>query len=348
MSEIRQFSDHQDWHHVATELNVADLGTREATAADLMTGAGWQEGQPWMQLPREEMPIKSAAQVTLTAEEKRIAATELRAGDLKGHQINVNTGQVGLRYNLSKYLVDPCQCAWSKAVRIVAIIQRFVSRCKAAVKVSRSRSGPPLVDSRAVVLTAEEIRVAESYFFRKATQEVYRFSKPSDYKQCSVEKDGILYFSGRLLSTEGVRAMEEVMFDLSPTSFCRPIVDRHSPVAYSIMLETHWRTVHHLSATTTYRESLSIAYTIKGRDLAQEVRESCAFCKRYKARLVEVEIGKIHETRMVIAPPFTYCQVDLFGPLEATCEHNHRSTVKVWGVVFKDPASGAVFVHAMA
>ena len=348
VSEIRRFSDHQDWHHVATELNVADLGTREATAADLMTGAGWQEGQPWMQLPREEMPIKSAAQVTLTAEEKRIAATELRAGDLRGHQINVNTGQVGLRYNLSKYLVDPCQCAWSKAVRIVAIIQRFVSRCKAAVKVSRSRSGPPLVDSRAVVLTAEEIRVAENYFFKKATQEVYRFSKPSDYKQCSVEKDGILYFSGRLLSTEGVRAMEEVMFDLSPTSFCRPIVDRHSPVAYSIMLETHWRTVHHLSATTTYRESLSIAYTIKGRDLAQEVRESCAFCKRYKARLVEVEIGKIHETRMVIAPPFTYCQVDLFGPLEATCEHNHRSTVKVWGVVFKDPASGAVFVHAMA
>ena len=357
VSEIRRFSDHQDWHHVATELNVADLGTREATAADLMAGAGWQEGQPWMQLPRQEMPIKSAAQVTLTAEEKRVAATELRAGDLRGHQINVNQGQVGLRYNLSKYLVDPCQHTWSKAVRIVALIERFVARCKAAVEAARvspersmvaNRRGDGQEDRRAVVLTVEEVRSAENHFFRKATKEVHRFSKPSDYKQCSVEKDGILYFSGRLLNTEGVRAMEEVMFDLSPTSFCRPIVDRHSPVAYSVMLETHWRTVHHLSATTTYRESLSVVYTIKGRDLAQEVRESCAFCKRYKARLLEVEIGKIHETRTVIAPPFTYCQVDLFGPLEATCEHNHRSTVKVWGVVFKDPASGAVFVHAMA
>ena len=64
--------------------------------------------------------------------------------------------------------------------------------------------------------------------------------------------------------------------------------------------------------------------------------------------MVEVEIGKIHEARLTIAPPFTLCQVDLFGPLEARCEHNHRSVAKVWGVVFKDPASGAVFVHAIA
>ena len=89
-------------------------------------------------------------------------------------------------------------------------------------------------------------------------------------------------------------------------------------------------------------------FTIRGRELAQEIRDTCSFCKRFKAKLVEVEIGKIHEARLTIAPPFTLCQVDLFGPLEARCEHNHRSVVKVWGVVFKDPASGAVFVHAMA
>jgi len=113
------------------------------------------------------------------------------------------------------------------------------------------------------------------------------------------------------------------------------------------VLDTHWKTVNHLSAVTTYRESLSVAYIIKGRELAQEVRTSCHFCKRYKARMVEVEMGKTHESRLVIAPPFTYCQVDLLGPYEARCEHYHRSTVKVWGVVFKDPASGAIFVHAM-
>ena len=113
------------------------------------------------------------------------------------------------------------------------------------------------------------------------------------------------------------------------------------------MLETHWSKVHHLNATTTYRESLEIAFIICGRELSQEIRGSCHFCKCFKARLVEVEMGKIHGSRLTIAPPFTYCQVDLLGPFEARCEHNHRAVVKVWGVVFKDPASGAVFVHAM-
>ena len=141
--------------------------------------------------------------------------------------------------------------------------------------------------------------------------------------------------------------MEEVMFDLSPVSFCKPIVDRHSPVAYSIMLEMHWKEVNHLNSVMTYRESLGTAFIIKGRDLAKEIRETCNFCIRYKARMVEVEMGKIHDNRLVIAPPFTYCQVDLMGPYNAFCRHNHRSTVKVWGVVFKDTASGAIFVHAM-
>ncbi len=35
-------------------------------------------------------------------------------------------------------------------------------------------------------------------------------------------------------------------------------------------------------------------------------------------------------------------------PYTTKSEHNHRSTVKVWGVVFKCTATGAVAVHVMA
>ncbi len=93
------------------------------------------------------------------------------------------------------------------------------------------------------------------------------------------------------------------MFDLNPVSLCKPVVDRHSPVSYSIMLEMHWVTANHLNATAAYRESLATTFILKGRDLAQEVRESCNFCRRYKAKTLEVEMGKIHENRLVIAPP---------------------------------------------
>jgi hypothetical protein len=354
VSEIRRFSDTKDWFHTTTEKNVADLGTRPAQVEEIGPGSSWQEGQPWMWLPREQMPIKSAAEVTLTAEEKRQAATELRNKDIRGHEVNLATSEVTGRYAFSSYLVDPCRFSWSTAVRIVAIIQSYLKKLRA--RVADRKSLRPVKELQVikkgqgpfcVTLEATDVAEAADYFFRKATKEVKRFVKPKDYKLCSIEKGGILYFSGRLLDTGKVKALEEVMFDLNPVSFCKPMVDRHSPVAYSIMLEMHWVTANHLNATATYRESLATAFILKGRDLAQEVRESCNFCRRYKAKTLEVEMGKIHENRLVIAPPFTYCQVDLMGPFEASCRHNHRSTIKVWGVVFKDTASGAIFVLAM-
>ncbi len=102
-------------------------------------------------------------------------------------------------------------------------------------------------EATAVGVTAADMADAADYFFRKATKEVKQFTKTTEYKHCSSVREGILYFSGRLLDSGRVKAMEEVMFDLSPVSFCKPIVDRHSPVAYAIMLEMHRTEVNHLN-----------------------------------------------------------------------------------------------------
>ena len=104
------------------------------------------------------------------------------------------------------------------------------------------------------------------------------------------------------------------MFDLNPASFCKPLVDRHHD---SIMTEIHWDTVNHFNAACTYRESLSVAYVFSGRELAQEICNACVFCRRFRARLQEVEMGRVHGTRLTIGPAFTICQVDLLGPYKA-------------------------------
>ncbi len=132
-----------------------------------------------------------------------------------------------------------------------------------------------------------------------------------------------MYFTGRLLDTSSLVATEKVLFDIDPVSFVKPILDKHSPIAYAVMIVTHWTTAVHCSPLTTYRFSLETAYVVGGRSLAQEICESCP-CKRAKARLIEVEMGKVSEERLCIAPAFTIVQVDLFGPYTAKCEHNHR------------------------
>jgi hypothetical protein len=61
VTEIRRFSDTKDWFHITTEKNVADLGTRPALVAEIAPGSAWQIGQPWMAMPRDKMPLMSAA-----------------------------------------------------------------------------------------------------------------------------------------------------------------------------------------------------------------------------------------------------------------------------------------------
>ena len=196
-------------------------------------------------------------------------------------------------------------------------------------------------------LSKEEITAAERYFFIKGTKEVKQFAKKIEYKNCSVFKDGLLRFSGRILDGQLIADIENIMGDLRPLTFCQPMLDRYSPVAYAIMIHAHQALAHHRNAIASLRESRLIAYVIKGRDLANEIRDNCPHCCRFKARLVQAEMGKIHQSRLTISVPFYFCQVDLFGPFLAFCEHNHRSAVEVYGCVFKCPSSGAIAVYAM-
>ena len=113
------------------------------------------------------------------------------------------------------------------------------------------------------------------------------------------------------------------------------------------MVYVHEKVVHHRDVSTCLREAYNHAFILNGRNLSEEVRRNCPKCRRYRAKRVEVEMAPMHESRLTIAPTFYTVQIDLFGPYSAVCEHNHRATVKVWGVIFKNPSSGAIAVHAM-
>ena len=136
----------------------------------------------------EKMPIKSAASVVLSAEDKRAAAVELRARDSHGHSFHVLVDRVADRYSVGQYLVDPCRFSWSKSVRILGIVLRFVSKLKAARhggggQLETAFGGEPLPtageqspctasgdvevpvrQAAAVILTEEEKGEAEMYF----------------------------------------------------------------------------------------------------------------------------------------------------------------------------------------
>ena len=106
-----------------------------------------------------------------------------------------------------------------------------------------------------LLLSEEDISKAENYFFKVATKEVKQFVKENQYKKFSSEKDDILFYTGRILPSEEitfVNPMTDAMRDLASTTFCVPIIDKHSPIAFSIINDIHWNeVVKHSGIETT-------------------------------------------------------------------------------------------------
>lgn len=350
--EIRRFTDPQHWFHVESSNNVADLGTRHTEVEQIMENTEWQTGKHWMHVERAQMPIKDLKQTKVSQEEKRIAAEEIRNDNIHGIFLPLLASKVTDRYVFSHYIVDPNHYSWLRAIRVMAFILKFVRiRIPSFVpewapQPHPSTSRPAFYVRDLPALEFYDLRYSELYFFRQATRELIEFTSEKDRKDLDL-RNGILYHVGRILDGQEVHTPVDVMFDVSPLHFVKPAVDRYSPCAYAIMAHVHCNVSVHKGVASTLRCSKEIAHIFRGRDLAVEIRDSCQSCIRYRAKLTRVEMGKMHDARFTIAPAFFLCQVDLMGPLLARCKHNHRSTVKVWAAVFKDPASCAVSVHAM-
>ena len=351
--EIRRLSDTDDWFHVESSLNIADLATRHATLDDTRAGTEWQDGKPWMKEDRERMAVKSVSQLTQSAGPAMINESANFAAVSSYTTCNkVISPKVQERYRESNYLYDPNKYGWSRGVRVMAMVCKFVRAKVPSWKPVYAPPEPPVhalipIGSGKLTLTKFDIRFGMHYYYYLATLEVKRHVPEKDYSSDTVLRYGILHHTGRILDNHQVDAPVDKFIDLEPLSFIKPIADRYSPISYSVMIHCHSSVLHHRTTSATLTESRSILHVLHGRDLAKQIRATCQFCRLYKLRLVKVEMAPVDDSRLTIAPPFYITQVDLAGPFSAYSEHNFRSVVKIWLCVFKCPATCAVDIHVI-
>ena len=85
----------------------------------------------------------------------------------------------------------------------------------------------------------------------------------------------ILYSSGSILPTDNIKITGEVstvMKDLAGDTFCVSIINKHSPLAYSLINEVHWhsKAAMHSGVETGRRYVLKTGFTIFGRYLVKK------------------------------------------------------------------------------
>ena len=204
-----------------------------------------------------------------------------------------------------------------------------------------------------VILSATEIQLSLKYYYQKASKEVEKFaSNTKEFKQ-AICIDGIYYYSGRILPSQkfanpDLHPMSSVMFDLSSTAFCVPLVDEYSPVAWSLVHEVHWHhcLAKHSGVATTARIVKSYAFVIGVKSIAEVFRKSCAKCRLIRKHTIEIEFGPMSKYQLNIAPAFYVTQVDLMGPFKAY-QINVRSSLKIWFAVYVCVATSTVSIQVM-
>ena len=132
---------------------------------------------------------------------------------------------------MPNYILDPNKFHFSKVITIVALVIMLVSLLN-STKINKVRRKSKELETATNMeiqpILEKDIDLAENYYFKKASLELRHFVKEAQNTKFSKEKDGKLLYTGRILPTNSA-------------TFCAPVVDKNSPLAYAIINDIHWK-----------------------------------------------------------------------------------------------------------
>ena len=179
------------------------------------------------------------------------------------------------------------------------------------------------------VVCDKYINIALLYLYRKASLEVKQFCKNSLIDKITIEVEGVLLSKGRILDQMNFESTADLPnLDLGALNVKvhLPVIDRYSPLAYSVAEHVHWNMAKHKGIETCNRISLQNVSIVQGVSLFRELSDQCIRCKMKRKKFIEVAMGPISDRQLALAPPFWSMQVDLFGPIAVKVPGFERQT----------------------
>ena len=180
-----------------------------------------------------------------------------------------------------------------------------------------------------LLLSDRELHQALLYLFRKGSQEVKKFVSKKVISKIAHEVDGILLSKGRLidgLNFKDTGELGDINLGSLGVKVNIPVLDRWSPLSYSIAQHVHWSVGRHKGMETTNRLSLENVSIIQGMTMYREIADECIRCHIKRKRFVEVPMGPVAQEQLIIAPSFYITMLDLFAPVKSYVPGYERET----------------------
>ena len=361
-NQVRMNTDLSKLYFVRTNQNPADVATRSEKVQDSSMGPGsvWENGMPWMKgsltAAIEADIIKPASELRVTDNEEKEYEKGLifeRTPEVivQGHVVTEErVDKITERAEYSNYIFMPSKFNFRKTVIITSLVFKFIRLCKykrlksvenkfkmfpvakyANICWGSVDAGAPDNKTGDVVKFDENDRNrALDYWYKKATAEVQMFNKADSVKRIGVMKDGILYCRSRI--QDGQRLLQlgdyhvESLGEELGLSLMTPLIDRYSPIAYSIAKFIHENVAIHSGYETCVRMSLEYCHIIQGSSLFKQISEECVKCKMIRKKYLDCVMGPVSDHQLTISPAFHVTYLDLDGPYFTYVPGHERAT----------------------
>ena len=304
VKKIRDVTNKEQWRYIHSNDNPAHATTKGISLKDTNKVRKWLDGPDFLH-QQESMWIEEEI-VPLAEDDPEFKV-----------EIHVNTSKVN---TLTPTIIDVLESRvsdWERWKRIMAFGLKFLKKCK----------GTPVC----LELSIEELQEAE-HALVKLIQEKYLSKHIVKVRDNSIPESKAVAKLNPFIDESGLLRVGGRLQHCSISRLRHPLILPKKSTSTDVIIWYYHRKVKHMGRTTTTNEIRANGYWILNiTSRVSKIINNCFRCRRYRGKLGEQLMSQIPKSRTEMEAPFTYCGVDIFGPLTVK---DGRKELKKYGALF--------------
>ncbi|GBN78670.1 hypothetical protein AVEN_260252-1, partial [Araneus ventricosus] len=318
VSEIKEKTNPNWWHHCAGKFNPADKLTRGISAQALVNDEIWFSGPPW--LLQINVPYNKSSDVDDT---ELICVEEERRKLIVTFQTNIESFQPLL--NLDNY------SDVNKVIRITSYVLRFANNCR------------PNREKVIGNLTANDLINAEKYWVRCVQQTEFQTEYEEIEHHKSVTRSSKLFSLNPMMTEDGLLCLGGRL-QKSDFNFHEKhplILPTKSRLSQLLIIREHQR-LHHAGVSETLTQIRENYWILCGRQTVKSCLNKCLICKKFKVRPGNQIMAPLPANRIQASYPFENVGIDFAGPIYS------KNTDKAYIALFTCAVTRAIHLEVVS
>ncbi|XP_011874449.1 PREDICTED: uncharacterized protein LOC105565671 [Vollenhovia emeryi] len=304
IGEIQRLTHPENWHHVPSTQNPADILSRGLNPRELINAGMWWSGPSFLQNDDSHWPDNNYPSLDDDAPEERKTCNAVTT----------------LNCNIVNSLLDR-RSNLDKVCRILAYGLRFlkVHARPSTTFVSHEEINKAL---HLMVKLVQRQSFSEEYKELSRGKLVHSSSRIQSLNPY-VDDEGIIRVGGRLKNAD------------LPFDACHPILlPKDHELTKRIIIQQHLRYMH-AGVQATMAAVRELFWPLSLRSTTRKILLNCIKCFKVKPVISEALMGSLPPGRVTASKPFSHCGVDYAGPLvlregKRRNARNHKAYVAIF------------------